>query len=192
MSTHSIIILPTATAWLTTRLTLSKTLSIWLNMAHRQQQQQWMGYANSQQEYENKMKERELKEMQLNSHQDLLSFYLLKKPANKTINMNDEQFNTMPDRYIQDIRDDIGCSLPTNFDNDARKGPPTAEQFANDKSLLATLLGGYNPPPIHLLSINPLDQEAIEQLTFPSNLRPKEVKKPSPTKQPPKFMTNLR
>ena len=151
-------------------------------MAQRQQQQQ--------QQWVNKMRERELKEMQLNSHQDLLSFYLLKKEADKVSNMNDEQFNEIPDRYISDIRDKIGCSLPKNFYNDARKGPPTAEQFANDKSLLATLLGGYNPPPIHLLSINPLDEEAIEQLTFPPNLRPKE-KPPSPIKQPPKFV-NMR
>ena len=153
-------------------------------MAQRQQQQ-WMYYANSPQEYENKMKERELKEMQLNSHQDLLHFYLLKKPADKTINTSDEQFNQMPDRYIKDIREI--CSLPANFDDNARKGPPTAQQFKTDKSLLATLLGGYNPPPIHDLSINPLDQDAVAQLTFPANLRPKEVKKSSPTKPPPKF-----
>lgn len=155
-------------------------------MAQRQQQQQhnntqWMYYANSQQEYENKMKERELKEMQLNSHQDLLHFYLLKKPADKTINMNDEQFNQMPDKYIKDIREI--CSLPHNFYHDARKGPPTEQQFKTDKSLLATLLGGYNPPQIHDLSINNLDEAAVKSLTFKTkDLPPIEVKKSTPTK----------
>ena len=143
--------------------------------SQRQMTSQWFAYANSEQEYNEKLREKELNEMKLNSHQDLLKFYLLRKSCNKTIGATDESFNQMPDRYIGAIRD-IGCSLPSNFEHNARKGPPTQQQFENDKSLLATLLGGYNPPPVSMLTINPLDKETIDNfLTFPPTLKPKEI-----------------
>eukprot|EP01083_Nonionella_stella_P098050 275638_1 len=140
--------------------------------------QLWRDYAHSQQEYENKIREKEINELKLSPHEDLLSFFLLKKSCDKTINMSDEQFNTIPDKYIKDIRNDIGCSLPPNFEDNARKGPPSAEALSNDISLLASLLGGYNPP--RTCQIQRLDRET---LVFPNNLPPKLPPKQAQPKQ---------
>ena len=151
-------------------------------MSQRQAVPNWVHYANSSQEYEQKERERELNKMKLNSHQDLLSFYLLKKPCQKTVNTPDVHFDNMPDQYLKGIT----CSLPNNFYDTVQKKPLTKEEFETDKSLLATLLGNTNPPPLHLLSINPLDEEARNTLTLDPILLPIQPKTRSPSKQPPK------
>eukprot|EP01084_Bolivina_argentea_P273899 466689_1 len=132
--------------------------------------QLWREYANSQEEYDNKIRLKELNEIKLSSHEDLLSFFLLKKSSDKILATNDEQFNIMPDKYIRDIRDGINCSLPLNFGDNIRKTTQTNLDLTNDISLLASLLGGYNPP--RNCNIQLLDRQSIEILSLPNNLKP--------------------
>ena len=135
----------------------------------------WRNFANSQQEYEAKLREKARLEMRLRAHQDLISFFGLKKGCDNSLKMKDEQFNQMPDKYVRDLRDQIGCSLPPNFVDGAQKGSLSQEQLNQDPSLLASLLGGYNPP--RICNIPPLDEQALEALHFPPNLKPKELLK---------------
>eukprot|EP00483_Globobulimina_turgida_P010033 UN10052 len=84
--------------------------------------------------------------------------------------MTDEQFNKMPDKYIKDLRDDFGCSLPTNFEGIAQLIPPSQQDLTNDISLLASLLGNFQPP--RTCAIQQLDRQSIETLSLPNNLKP--------------------
>merc|ERR1740123_2179137 len=111
--------------------------------------------------------------MKLSAQDDLLTFYLLKKSAVRTMAMTDEQFNKMPDKYVKDIRTRIRCSLPDNFEDDADKGPPSEEALRSDISLLASLLGNYNPP--RVVSIQPLSDESKETLTFANTIKSKNI-----------------
>ena len=140
----------------------------------------WREYANSEQEYEDKKRQKEMNEMRLSAHEDLLSFYLLKKSASKTLNMSDEQFHKMPDKYFKDIRNNIRCSLPPNFEDNAKKGPPSQEALSSDVSLLASLLGNYNPP--RICNIQPLSEQSKDTLSFPNTFKPKDIKRASPPK----------
>mmetsp|Transcript_22459 Transcript_22459/g.36022 ORF Transcript_22459/g.36022 Transcript_22459/m.36022 type:complete len:149 (+) Transcript_22459:62-508(+) len=140
-------------------------------------QPQWMSFANSEAEYKQKERQKLILGMKLKPHQDLLSFYLLSKACDRTLNSDDEQFNLMPEKYVADLKNN-GYSLPPNFYHHSKKGT-TSQMLENDKSLLATLLGGYHPPPVHMLNINPLDEDSINTLKITSELQP--VQKPQQT-----------
>eukprot|EP00484_Ammonia_sp_Unknown_P000300 CAMPEP_0197023480 /NCGR_PEP_ID=MMETSP1384-20130603/4165_1 /TAXON_ID=29189 /ORGANISM="Ammonia sp." /LENGTH=155 /DNA_ID=CAMNT_0042451695 /DNA_START=23 /DNA_END=490 /DNA_ORIENTATION=+ len=119
----------------------------------------WATYAHSEQEYAAKQNEKHLKEMQLSPYHDLLTFYLLKKSCDKHLNLSEQQFNSIPNKYTGEQT----CSLPPNFAAlPQQKRQMNEEQLKADKSLLFSLLGGYNPPPLNQLSINPLTDDDLE------------------------------
>ena len=140
---------------------------------------QWIKFANSQQEYQEKLREKDRREMKLHPHQDLMSFMGMRKHCDKTIKMTDEDFKQIPNKYLLDVKG----SLPSNFVDPAMKGPPSEQQLKTDISLLASLLGGYNPP--RICNIPPLDDQALETLSFPPTFQPKQMnRRPMPPTQP--------
>ena len=122
-------------------------------------------------EYRNKLNE-------LCGHEDLLTFFQLRKAHNKLLIKNEKQLNQLP---LKSYLKEILINVPNNiYNNKNRLGYP--KEFnpeyknnkiplnPNDPSYLGSLLGNYDPPSI--CNIRPLSNDDIHGLNMGTNLQP--------------------